>query len=232
MRSSGSRSCGPHGAPCPPASAAGSRRHTTRGALVAVLAAWLAVMGLHARLSCSQQTKHHSSGSRRRYGARCTDFPDRFSCRPPPDDFLSGLAVEGILLIAIHAGIDARLPTPVNERRGECAHDLRVSVRSTVVVAVDDTIATYRNNPAYRSLVHYDPLSRTQRTYHTKFDLQIRERFRARQTDPKAWFAAHQSDLSRIHELDQFAAPISKCSSKPRKRSPASASGGTVRRGA
>ena len=120
----------------------------------------------------------------------------------PAPDFLSGLLAEGIVLIAIHAGVDARLPNQSDNTVGTAHTSSEVSAGSTVVVAVDDVIDAYRNNPAYRSLARYDPISADERAYHSRFDIEAHDALSGPNADPKAWLAAHEADLARIRELD------------------------------
>jgi len=168
---------------------------------VAVLAAWLAVTAVHADFPV-QSDQASLVGIAPAVRRSLRGLPGPVLLQSPPDDFLSGLAVEGILLIAIHAGVDARLASDRSAIVVGKAHTTsETSARSTVVVVVDDTIDSYLINPAYRALAHYDPLSAKERAYHTRFDIQERHALSGA-TDPQAWLAAHQADLSRIHELD------------------------------
>jgi len=169
-------------------------------AVVAVLAAWLAVTAVHADfpVQADQELLARIAPTVRR---TLHGLPGPVLVQAPPD-FLSGLAAEGVLLIAIHAGVDARLTDHSTNVVGSAHTISEASARSTIVVAVDDAIDAYRNNSAYRSLVRYDPLSAEERAYHTIIDRQIRHDLTGANTDPKAWLAAHQADLSRIHELD------------------------------
>jgi len=172
-------------------------------ALVAVLAAWLAVTAIYADfpVQADQASLVRIAPTVRR---TLRGLPGPVLVQAPPD-FLSGLVAEGVILIAIHAGVDARLPEQSTNVVGSAHTISEGSARSTVVVAVDDAIDAYRNNPAYRSLVRYDPLSAKERAYHTTFDTQIQRALSGANTDPKAWrlwLTVHQVDRSRIHELD------------------------------
>jgi hypothetical protein len=71
------------------------------------------------------------------------------------------------------------------------------------VVAVDETIDTYRNDPAYRGLASYDPLSPEERAFHTSFDIQKRHDLSEPNADSAAWYATHQAGLARIAALDK-----------------------------
>jgi len=170
-------------------------------ALVAVLAAWLAVTAIHADFPVqADQRSLVRIAPAVRQALRGATGPVLLEAAP---DFLSGLAAEGILLIAIHAGIDARLPDQSTNAVGIAHTSSEVSAGSTVVVAVDDVIDAYRDNPAYRSLARYDPLSAKERAYHSRFDIQAHHGLSGRNANPKSWLAAHKADLARIHELDK-----------------------------
>ncbi|MGO9877564.1 MAG: hypothetical protein ACLPVY_27655 [Acidimicrobiia bacterium] len=169
-------------------------------ALIAVLAAWLAVTAIHATFpDQADQASLVGIAPAVRRSLRELRGPVLLQA---PLDFLSGQVAEGILLIAIHAGVDARLPDRSANAVGSAHTSSETSARSIVVVAVDESIDSYLNNPAYRSLAHYDPLSAKERAYHTMFDIQERDALSSANADPEAWLAAHQADLSRIHELD------------------------------
>ena len=120
-----------------------------------------------------------------------------------PPDFLSGLAAEGILLIAIHAGVDARLPDLSTNAVGAAHTSSEKSAQSTVVVAVDDTIDAYRDDPAFRSLASYDPISPEQRAFHVRFDIEAHRAFSGPNADLAAWLATHKSEIARLRKLDE-----------------------------
>jgi len=182
----------------------GIRRERTASrlsaALVAALAAWLAVMAIHADFpdQPDQASLVRIAPTVRR---TLRELPGPVLLQAPLD-YLSGQVAEGILLIAIHAGVDARLPEQSTIVVGSAHTTSETSARSTVVVAADESIDAYLNNPAYRSLARYDPLSAKERAFHTRFDIQERDALLGPNPDVQAWFAAHQADLSRIHELD------------------------------
>jgi hypothetical protein len=169
-------------------------------ALVAGLAAWLAVTAIHADLPAhADQASLVRVAPAVRHTLRELPGPVLLQAAP---DFLSAIEAQGILLIAIHAGVDARLPEQSAIVVGSARTTSEASARSTVVVAVDDAIDAYRDNPAYRSLAHYDPLSPGDRAFHTRYDIEAHHAFFGPHADPQAWLAAHQADLSRIHTLD------------------------------
>jgi hypothetical protein len=182
----------------------GIRRRITASrlpvALVAVLAAWLAVAAIHADLPVrTDRASLVRIAPAVKRALRGLAGPVLVEAAP---DFLSGLTAEGILLIAIHAGVDARLPDQSTNVVGSAHTSSEVSAHSTVVVAVDDVIDVYRNNPAYRSLARYDPLSAKDRAYHSSFDIQAHDALSGPNADAKAWLATHKADLARIHKLD------------------------------
>ena len=169
--------------------------------LIGVLAAWLAVTAIHADFPVQGD---EASLVRIAPAVKRTlrALPGPVLLEAPPD-FVSGLTAEGILLIAIHAGVNARLPEQSTNAVGSTHTSSGGSTRSTVVVAVDDAIDFYRNNPDFRSLARYDPLSTDDREYHTRFDIQAHDALFGPNSDAQAWLAAHRADLARIHELDK-----------------------------
>ena len=120
-----------------------------------------------------------------------------------PTDFRSGLAADGVLLIAIHAGIDARLPLQSAGHVGRSHTISKASAGSIVVVAVDDGIAKYRSDPSYRAVAGYDPLTREERTYHTAVNAEARRAYAEGISEYERWSATHERDLARVHDLDE-----------------------------
>lgn len=117
--------------------------------------------------------------------------------------FRSDLAANGVLLIAIHAGIDARLPRRSAIQVGTSHTISESSARSIVVVAVADDIEKYLSNPLYRSLAGYDPLSPDERAFHAAVDAEVARAYAGGVTDFKRWSATHRSEQSRVHDLDE-----------------------------
>ena len=169
-------------------------------ALVAVLAAWLAVMATHADFpgQADQRSLTHIAPAVSR-ALRALPGPVLVQSSP---DFLSAIETSGILLIAIHAGVDARLADQSTNVVGSGHTISATSARSTVVVAVDDAIDAYRDNPDFHGLAHYDPISPEDRAFHTRYDIAAHHAFFGPHADPNAWLAAHQADLARIRRLD------------------------------
>ena len=119
-----------------------------------------------------------------------------------PSDFRSGLAADGVLLIAIHAGIDARLDRRSANHVGKSHTISEASAASVVIVAVDDGIDNYRSKPSYRDIAGYDPLSPQERAYHAAVDAEAQRAYAEGIADFKRWSATHQRDQLRIHDLD------------------------------
>ena len=165
-----------------------------------MLAAWLAVTAIHADFpgQADQGSLAHIAPAVSRT-LRALPGPVLVQSSP---DFLSAIETSGILLIAIHAGVDARLADQSTNVVGSAHTISAASARSTVVVAVDDAIDAYLDNPAYRGLAHYDPISPEDRAFHTRYDIAAHDAFFGPHADPNAWLAAHQADLARIHRLD------------------------------
>ena len=142
-------------------------------ALVALLAGWLAVTAIHADFPVqSDQASLANIAPAVRLTLRGLPGPVLVEAAP---DFVSGLVAEGVLLIAIHAGIDARLPDQSDNVVGTAHTSSEVSAGSTVVVVVDDLIDAYRHNPAYRSVASYDPSLRQRTRFHSRFDIEAHD---------------------------------------------------------
>ncbi len=157
--------------------------------LVAVFAAWLAVAAIHADFPVqAEQTSLVKIAPAVRHTLRGLPGPVLVEAAP---SFLSVQAAAGMLLIAIHAGVDARLADEFANVVGKAHTIAQSSAQSTVVVAVGDAIDRYRKNPAFRSFARYDPLSAKERAYVTAFE----------NKDAKAKFATRRADLLRIHDL-------------------------------
>jgi hypothetical protein len=120
-----------------------------------------------------------------------------------PADFRSGLAADGVLLIAIHAGIDARLPRQSAGHVGKSHTISEASAGSVVVVAVDDGVEKYGSDRSYRAVAGYDPLTREERAYHTAVNAEARRAYAAGTSEYERWSATHQRDLARVHDLDE-----------------------------
>jgi hypothetical protein len=118
-------------------------------------------------------------------------------------DFRSDLAADGVLLVAVHAGIDARLPRRYAIRVGTAHTISESSARSTVIVAVDAEIERYRAQPSYRELAGYDPLSPGERAFHTAVDREAARAYAAGAAAFERFAVAHRRDRARVHALDE-----------------------------
>ena len=105
-------------------------------------------------------------------------------------------------MVAIHAGVDARLPTGEANVVGKAHTVSEASARSVVVVAVDDAIDAYRDNPIYRSIARYDPLSAGERAYRDAVYAEIRRAGAGGIAGLRRWAATHPRQQSRLQELN------------------------------
>lgn len=170
-------------------------------AAIAILAAVLVVTAVHAEFPVqSDQRALEGIAPAARRALRQLRSPVLVE---GPSDFRSGLAADGVLLIAIHAGIDARLIRRSVDDVGASHTISEASARSVVVVAVDDDIEKYRSNPSYRAVAAYDPLSPDERAYHAAIDAELRRAYDRGIAEFKRWSATHQREQSRIHDLDE-----------------------------
>jgi len=117
-------------------------------------------------------------------------------------DFRSRLAADGVLLIAIHAGMDARLPRSSAIQVGTAHTISKSAARSILVVAVDDDIEKYRSNPSYRTFAGYDPLSPAERAFHTATDAAAARAYAGGAADFKRWSETHLREQSRLRDLN------------------------------
>ena len=108
-----------------------------------------------------------------------------------------------MLLIAMHAGIDAKLASAEANEVGSSHTISETSARNFVVVAVDGMIDRYRRDPSYRSLVLYDPLSTGERKDVTAIEAEARRAYSAGLATLKRWSAAHRRDVTRVTGLDK-----------------------------
>jgi hypothetical protein len=170
-------------------------------AAIVVLAATLVVGAVHAEFPVqSEQRALKAIAPAARRALRQLRAPILVE---GPVDFRSGLAADGVVLIAIHAGIDARLALRSVGHVGRSHAISKASARSIVVVAVDDGIEKYRSDPSYRSIAAYDPLSPDERAYHAAVNTEARRAYAGGITAYERWSAMHQSDLARVHDLDE-----------------------------
>jgi hypothetical protein len=119
-----------------------------------------------------------------------------------PADFRSHLATGGVLLIAIHAGIDARLDRREADVVGDSHTRSEASARSIVVVAVDDAIDRYRSDPSYHAIAGYDPLSAAERAYRAEVNGEAQRALLGGIGSYRRWSATHRTDRSRVRVLD------------------------------
>jgi hypothetical protein len=116
----------------------------------------------------------------------------------------SDLAADGVLLIAIHAGIDARLARGSAIQVGTSHTVSASSAGSIVVVALDDAgIERYRSDPSYRELTGYDPLSPDERAFHAAVDAEAARAYAGGAADFERWSATHRRVLARVQDLDE-----------------------------
>jgi hypothetical protein len=119
-----------------------------------------------------------------------------------PSDVRSRTMADGILALAIHAGVDARLP--LNEAfivgKGRTIDPARA--RNTVGVAVNDAASQYRDDPAFRSIASYDPLSPDERAEQQRIATVATAALKGGVDAYHAWSAAHPGAADRLRALD------------------------------
>ena len=177
------------------------RAATRLGAAVsAVLLVWLVVAAVHADFpvqSYERSLVRIAPAARR--ALRVLPGPVLVE---NPRDFHSAEVAPGLLLVAIHAGVDARLPERQANVVGTAHTISAASARSVVIVAVDDAIDAYRNTPTYRSIARYDPLSREERAYRDAVYADIRRAGSGGIAGLRQWAATHPREQSRLQALN------------------------------
>jgi hypothetical protein len=119
------------------------------------------------------------------------------------DNLPAAAAATGMLLIAMHAGIDAKLASAEANEVGSSHTISEPSARNVVVVAVDAVIDRYLHDPSYRSLVLYDPLSTGEREDVTAIEAEARRAYSAGFATLKRWSEVHRGDVTRATGLDK-----------------------------
>ena len=166
-----------------------------------VLAGMLAVGAVHARVpvQADQGTLAGIAPIARR---ALRALPGPVLLEGAHGDFHSTESAVGVLLVGIDAGIDARLAGSAANAVGTAHTTSKVRARSVVVVAVDNLIGPYRNDPAFRTIARYDPLTVEERTYRSAVLAELQRAASGGFAGLKRWSATHQRDRSRVHELD------------------------------
>jgi hypothetical protein len=119
-----------------------------------------------------------------------------------PSDVRSRTMADGILALATHAGVDARLPTNEAFIVGKGRTIDPAEARNTVAVAVGDAAAQYRDDPAFRSIAHYDPLTPAERAEEERLAADSIAALNGGVDAYKAWNDAHPGAANRLHALD------------------------------
>lgn len=120
-----------------------------------------------------------------------------------PTDLRSGTTAAGVQTIALHDGIDVRLPPGFAYIVGDAHTTKDHAPRSTIVVAVDDAANQYRNDPSYLLLAEYDPLTPQQRAQRE----QLRsDALAAQGSGPYGstiWFGTHPHEAALMRSYDR-----------------------------
>jgi hypothetical protein len=133
------------------------------------------------------------------------------------DDFHSTQAAVGVLLVAIHAGVDARLVDGEADAVATAHTTSEATARSVVVVAVDDLIDAYRADPTFRVIARYDPLTVEERAYRNAVFAELRRAASGGYARLQQWLATHQRERSRVHALDERGPQIELLLRRPRR---------------
>ena len=110
----------------------------------------------------------------------------------------AGAVAVPLLVLFVRVARSSWLPTSWGS-----AHTIsEASARSLVVVAVDDAIDEYRNNPTYRGIARYDPLSYEQRADRDAIDAEFRRAGSGGIANLNKWVTTHPREQSRLQQLD------------------------------
>ena len=125
-----------------------------------------------------------------------------------PGDLPSTLAVPGIVLLGVHAGVDARMGPGAAKAVGATHTISETQARSVVVVALDHAIDDYAGDASYLQLVSYDPLSQQERAYHNRMEIAMRRAFLSGRPAIAAFDTSHRQDEMRLQQLDRRGARV------------------------
>ena len=181
----------------------GARDHVATwvgAAASAVLVGWLVVAAVHAHLPL------HSD--ERSLVAIAPAASQALHALPGPvlvadgSDFHSSEVARGILLVAIRAGVDARLAPNAATAVGSAHTISEARARSLVVVAVNDKIDTSRADPTYRRVASYDPIAPAARAERSDIEAEVRRAEAGGIRNLQAWYHSHPKETARAHDLD------------------------------
>ncbi len=120
-----------------------------------------------------------------------------------PNDLRSGTTGAGVQTIALHDGVDVRLTPGLAYIVGDAHTTKNVAPRSTILVAVDDAANPYRNDPNYRLLAEYDPLTPEQRARREQLRFEVLAAQGAAPNGATIWFSTHPREAALMRSYDQ-----------------------------
>lgn len=104
----------------------------------------------------------------------------------------------GVIVGAVEHGIDARYPATAAANAGDDRVVETSAAHTRVVVALDDDVAAYARNPAYREIARYDGLTRSDRR---EFDRLMAELHRVDASSFRKFIADKRAELERFNSL-------------------------------
>ena len=120
-----------------------------------------------------------------------------------PADLQSGTIASGILALALHEGVDARLPTGLENVVGSNHVIASDKAASRITVAANDTVGQYANDPAYRLLAAYDPLTPAERHERDVLRYELGTATTSGPDGQYRWIRDHPKDIARLEAFDQ-----------------------------
>ena len=107
------------------------------------------------------------------------------------------------MMMGIHAGVDVRQVPALAFVDGK-KHTLPPDrAGSTVVVTVEDANKSYREDPNYRTIATYDPLTPEERTERDDLHLAFLGSQANGPDGPTQWLKTHPRERARLNDLDR-----------------------------
>ena len=120
-----------------------------------------------------------------------------------PADLQSGTIASGILALALHEGVDARLPKGLENVVGSDHVITSEKVGSRITVATNDTVGQYANDPAYRVLASYDPLTPAERHERDVLRYEAGVAGASGPDGQREWIRNHPKEIARLQSFDK-----------------------------
>jgi hypothetical protein len=120
-----------------------------------------------------------------------------------PPDLVSGITGAGVQTIGLHEGVDVRVEPGQAFVVGDAHTTKGVAPASTIVVAVDDAANQYRNDPNYKLLTEYDPLTPEQRANRGQLQAEALAAMAGVENGATIWFSQHPREAALMRSYDR-----------------------------